>query len=99
MITMEEAKKIFEEKGDYIILDVRTADEYAEGHIPRALNFANEAVTDQDVPCLPRKDQRIYVYCKSGMRSRRAALKLENIGYSQVIVCGGIDDWTGEIEK
>lgn len=97
-ITMEEAKEIFKEKGDYIILDVRRADEFAEGHIPGAIHIANEDIIDTEPEGLPDKEQTIYVYCRSGNRSKQAASKLVAVGYTHVIECGGILDWTGEIE-
>lgn len=98
MITMEEAKEIFATEGDYIILDVRRPDEFAEGHIPGAINVANEDISDTDIDELPDKDQLIYVYCRSGRRSKEAAGKLAAMGYSNVVECGGINDWTGDIE-
>ena len=98
-ITMEEAKEIFKEKGDYIILDVRRADEFAEGHIPGAIHIANEDIIDTEPEGLPDKEQTIYVYCRSGNRSKQAASKLAAMGYTGIVECGGILDWTGEIEK
>lgn len=98
-ITMEEAKKIFDEGGDYIILDVRRADEFAAGHIPGAVNIANEEIGNAEPEGLPDKEQRIYVYCRSGNRSKQAAAKLAAMGYTNIVEFGGILDWTGETEK
>ena len=98
-ISMEEAKEDFAQDGSYIIVDVRRADEYAQGHIPGAINIANEEIMDDDPVELQDKDQLIYVYCRSGRRSQEAAAKLAALGYSNVIECGGIMDWTGEIEE
>lgn len=98
-ITMEEAKKIFDEGGDYIVLDVRRADEFAAGHIPGAINIANEEIQDMEPEGLPDKEQRIYVYCRSGNRSKQAAEKLAAMGYTNIVEFGGILDWTGETEK
>ena len=98
-ISMEEAKEAFAQEGSYIIVDVRRADEYAQGHIPGAINIANEEIMDDDPVELQDKDQLIYVYCRSGRRSQEAAAKLAALGYSNVIECGGIMDWTGEIEE
>ena len=98
-ITMEEAKTIFEVPGDYVIVDVRTVEEFSEGHIPGAINIANETITDEEPKELPDKNQTIYVYCRSGNRSRQASAKLAAMGYTDVIECGGILDWTGELEK
>ena len=98
-ITMEEAKTIFEVPGDYVIVDVRTVEEFSEGHIPGAINIANETITDEEPKELPDKNQTIYVYCRSGNRSKQASAKLAAMGYTDVIECGGILDWTGELEK
>ena len=98
-ITMEEAKTIFEVPGDYVIVDVRTVEEFSEGHIPGAINIANETITDEEPKELPDKNQTIYVYCRSGNRSKQASAKLAAMGYSNIIECGGILDWTGELEK
>ena len=98
-ITMDEAKEIFEKAGDYIILDVRRSDEFAQGHIPGAINVANEDIIDTEPAELPDKEQTIYVYCRSGRRSKEAAAKLAALGYSGIVECGGILDWTGNLQK
>ena len=98
-IDMETAKGIFETEGDYMILDVRRADEFADGHIPGAINVANEDIQDVEPAELPDKNQTIYVYCRSGNRSKQAASKLAAMGYTNIIEFGGIMDWTGEIER
>ena len=98
-ITMEDAKEIFQEKGDYLIVDVRRADEFAEGHIPGAINIANEDILSAEPAELPDKDQVIYVYCRSGNRSKQASAKLAAMGYTNIVEFGGILDWTGEVEK
>lgn len=98
-ITMTEAKEIFATDGDYIILDVRRADEFAEGHIPGAINIANEDIGTTEPELLQDKEQTIYVYCRSGNRSKQASSKLAAMGYTNIIEFGGIIDWTGEIER
>lgn len=98
-ITMEEAKEIFATSGDYIIMDVRRADEYSEGHVPGAINIANEDIVSTEPEGLPNKNQTIYVYCRSGNRSKQASAKLTAMGYTNIIEFGGIIDWTGEVEK
>lgn len=84
---------------EYILLDVRRADEYAEGHIPGAINIANEEIGSDRPEGLPDLNQIIFVYCRSGRRSKEASKKLADLGYTQVYEFGGIIDWTGEIEK
>ena len=96
-ITMEDAAAMMEEEADYIILDVRTKEEYASGHIPNAINIPNEVIGSEEIPELPDKDQLILVYCRSGNRSKQASKKLANLGYTNVVEFGGIMDWTGEI--
>lgn len=98
-ITMSEAVKIMEEEKNYIILDVRRADEYAEGNIPGAINVPNEEIGTAEITELPDKSQLILVYCRSGRRSKEASEKLVKLGYTNIVEFGGILDWKGEIEK
>ncbi|RGE14528.1 rhodanese-like domain-containing protein [Desulfotomaculum sp. OF05-3] len=95
-ITMEEAVTMLEEETEYIILDVRTAEEYSEKHIPGAINIANESIGTEDIPELPDKDQLILVYCRSGNRSKQASEKLVKLGYTNIVEIGGINSWPGE---
>ena len=95
-ISMEEAVTMMEEETEYIILDVRTAEEYSEKHIPGAINIANESIGTEDIPELPDKDQLILVYCRSGNRSKQASEKLVKLSYTNIVEFGGINDWTGE---
>ncbi|MCR5788559.1 MAG: rhodanese-like domain-containing protein [Lachnospiraceae bacterium] len=96
---MEEAKERFTAPEDRIILDVRRPDEFAEGHIPGAINIANEDIGSERPSALPDLDQAIYIYCRSGRRSKEASAKLAALGYTKIYEFGGILDWTGEIEK
>ena len=95
-ITMEEAVTMMQEESGYIILDVRTAEEYSEKHILGAINIPNETIGADDIPELPDKDQLILIYCRSGNRSKQAADKLVKLGYTNIVEFGGINDWTGE---
>ena len=95
-ITMDEAKEIFEQPGEYIILDVRTFEEFNGGHIPGAICIPNENIVSEPPAELPDKDQLIYVYCRSGNRSKKAAQKLVDMGYTNIVEFGGIIDWKGE---
>ena len=97
-ITMDEAVAVMEEEEGYIILDVRTAAEFDEKHIPGAINIPNEAIGTDAIPELPDKDQLILVYCRSGNRSKQASEKLVKLGYTNVVEFGGIIDWPGETE-
>ncbi len=99
-ISQDEAKRIMEEEKDYVIVDVRREDEYAEGHIPGAILIPNESIVEYEPPEeLNNSDQIILVYCRSGRRSKEAAEKLAKMGFSQVYEFGGIIDWTGDVVK
>ena len=98
-ISMDEAVKMMRDEKDYIILDVRRPDEFAEGHIPGAINIPNEEIGTAEIAELPDKSQLILVYCRSGRRSKEASEKLVKLGYTNIVEFGGILDWKGEIEK
>ena len=95
-IGVDEAMRIMEKEEGYIILDVRTPEEFSEKHIPGAINVPNENIGTDNIRELPVKDQLILVYCRSGRRSKEAAKKLVLLGYTNVVEFGGILDWTGE---
>lgn len=97
-ISMSEGLKRMESDEDYILLDVRRADEFESGHIPGAVNLPNEMIGTEEIPSLPDKMQTIYIYCRSGNRSKQAADKLLALGYTNIIEFGGIIDYTGELE-
>lgn len=96
-VTTEEAVNIMQTEENYVILDVRTAQEFASGHIPGAVLLPNETIGTEDIPLLPDKDQLILVYCRSGNRSKQAAEKLAQLGYTNIVEFGGINSWTGKI--
>ena len=95
-INMDAAIAIMEEESGYMILDVRTPEEFADKHIPGAVNIPNETIGTDEIPELPDKDQLILVYCRSGNRSKQASEKLAALGYTNVVEFGGINDWPGE---
>lgn len=77
-----------------VILDVRTAEEYAAAHIEGAILLPNEQIGDTAPAALPVKDAELLIYCRSGNRSAQAAKKLTGLGYTNVNDFGGINDWT-----
>lgn len=96
-ITADEAAQMMQEETGFVLLDVRTQEEYASGHIPGAICIPNETIGSEEIPELPDKDQLILVYCRSGNRSKQASQKLAEQGYTNVVEFGGINGWTGEI--
>ncbi len=89
----EEAKELMDTRKDYILLDVRTPEEFAQAHIPGAICIPNETIGTQPIDQLPSKDQLILIYCRSGNRSKQAAGKLAKLGYTNLVEFGGIHDW------
>ena len=97
-ITSDEAKNIMLTEKP-IVVDVRSLEEYNEGHIPNAISIPLETIENETETKLKNKDDLILVYCRSGRRSREAALRLIEKGYTNVIDFGGIQDWNGEVVK
>ena len=96
-ITAEEAKQIMDSEEGYIILDVRTQEEYDQGHIPGAIVISHEEIEEKAEEVLTDKDQLILVYCRSGRRSKLAAEALVELGYTNIKEFGGIIDWPYEV--
>lgn len=81
-----------------VLLDVRTPDEYREGHIPDSVNVALQSM-DRVVSVAKNKETPLFVYCYSGSRSRQAADMLQRMGYSNVNNIGGIAAYSGKVER
>ena len=96
-ITAEQAKTIMDNESNYIILDVRSLDEYNTGHIQNAIVIPHDDITEKAQEILKNKEQLILVYCRSGNRSVQASEKLVKLGYTNIIEIGGINSYTGEI--
>ena len=97
-ITAEAAKQIMDSEEGYIILDVRTQEEYDQGHIPGAILIPDTEIKAKAEKVLADKDQLILVYCRSGRRSKLAAEALVELGYTNIKEFGGIIDWPYEVE-
>ena len=95
VLTPEQAKARMEENPNLILLDVRTQEEFEQGHIPGAVCLPNEMIA-ADMPFLFGKDAEILLYCRSGRRSADAAKKLRDMGFTNVFDFGGIIDWPYE---
>jgi rhodanese-related sulfurtransferase len=96
-ITAEEAKQIMDSQEGYVILDVRSQEEFDQGHIPGAILIPDTEINARAEEVLPDKDQLILVYCRSGRRSKLAAADLAELGYINIKEFGGIIDWPYEI--
>lgn len=92
-ISAEEAKEVMDSTDDFVLVDVREADEYADGHIEGALLIPYGEIGERAETELPDKQQTILVYCRSGRRSAIAAQTLTDLGYTDVRDFGGIIDW------
>ena len=98
-ITAEQAKTIMDTERDYVIIDARTEEEFAEGHIEDAILIPEYEIAQRAEKELPDKEALILVYCRSGRRSKIAAEVLSKLGYTNVKEFGGIIDWKYEIVK
>ena len=95
-ITPKEAKSIMDKESDCVILDVRTEEEFASGHIKDAILIPDYEIAAKAESIITDKEQLILVYCRSGRRSKLAAAELVNLGYTNVKEFGGIIDWPYE---
>lgn len=98
-ITAEQAKIIMDTEKDYVIIDARTEEEFAEGHIENAILIPEYEIAQRAEKELPDKEQLILVYCRSGRRSKIASEELVKLGYTNVKEFGGIIDWPYETVK
>lgn len=96
-LTPQEAKARMDSGDSVTVVDVRTAEEYAQGHIPGALLLPNETIGTEKPAQLPDTGAEILVYCRSGRRSKQAAEKLVAMGYTAVYDFGGIIDWPFDV--
>jgi phage shock protein E len=87
------------EAGTYALLDVRTPEEFAGGHIPGAALLPDHEIGARAGEVLPDKEKPVFLYCRSGRRSRDAARQLSDMGYEAVYDFGGILDWPYETVK
>lgn len=98
-ITQIKAKEIMDSGEDYILLDVRTKEEFDDGHIEGAILIPDFEIEERAETELPDKDALILVYCRSGRRSKNAASILAALGYTNVKEFGGINNWAYGIVK
>lgn len=97
-ISMKEAERELASDKSIYLLDVRTGEEFASGHIPGSINLPLDRIAGV-VQAIPEKDARIFVYCHSGARSFQACMMMERLGYTDVTNIGGIMQWRGKLER
>lgn len=88
----------YKNTADAVLLDVRTPQEYSDGHIPGSKNIPLQTI-DKVASVAKNKDTVLYVYCYSGARSRQATDMLRHMGYSNVNNIGGIAAYSGKVER
>ena len=98
-IAPEKANEMMNELEEFVLLDVRSEEEFSEGHIPGAIVIPHDEISERAEADIPEKDVPVFVYCRSGRRSKIAAEELVSLGYSEIYEFGGIGDWPYEIEK
>jgi len=92
-ISAEEAMQIMSDTPGFILVDVRTEQEYQEAHIEGAILIPSGDIETLAESMLPDKDATILIYCRSGGRSAGAAATLAGMGYTNIYDFGGIMSW------
>ncbi len=95
-ITAEEAKKMMDEAMVHVI-DVRTPEEFSEGHVEKAINIPLDQIAEEIIKVVPSKNDTVLLYCRSGNRSAQAAKILSDLAYTKVYDFGGINDWPYDV--
>jgi len=97
-ISPSEVKERLSSGQDFILLDVRTPEEYQEIHIPKSKSLPLDQVASGVAKIVSDKDAEIIVYCLSGRRAASACSQLAAMGYTNVSNMGGIQSWNYETE-
>lgn len=98
-MTSQELQNKLNAKASFVLLDVRTQEEYDAGHIAGAILLPYDEITVKAASVLPEKEKEIVLYCRSGRRSAIAKKALVELGYQKVEDFGGINRWQGELVK
>ena len=88
----------YKEASGAVLLDVRTQQEYREGHVPTSKNVPLQSLTQVE-KVVGDKNKPLFVYCYSGSRSSQAVRMLSKMGYANVKNIGGIASYTGKVER
>lgn len=95
-MTPREAAQAMGQEPNHVLVDVRSPEEYAAGHVAEAISLPVDRIAQEAPEKLPDKNKLILLCCRSGMRSRRAAQQLAQMGYTHLGAFGGVDDWIAE---
>ena len=95
---IEKGLAVFKDTSNAVLIDVRTQDEYAEGHIPGSINVPLSSLGNDIYDVVPEMDAPVFLYCRSGRRSLQAAVTLRELGYDNATSIGGIVDYKGNLE-
>ena len=98
-MTYQELQNKLNAKENFVLLDVRTLEEFNAGHIPSAILLPYDEINLKAETVLPEKEKEIVLYCRSGRRSAIAKKALVELGYKDVKDFGGINRWQGELVK
>lgn len=99
LVSYEELQQKLTDKAPIVLLDVRTQEEFNNGHIPGALLLPYDEIDQKAAQLLPEKEKEIIIYCRSGRRSAIAKDSLEALEYTNVKDFGGMNRWQGQVEK
>lgn len=97
-ISMAKLHKLAKKDKGLVIIDVRSAGEFASGHIPRAKNIPVNVIGQRIASVVPNKSTPVYLYCRSGGRAGTAGDILLGLGYRQVYNAGGVGEWPGDLK-
>lgn len=98
-ITQAEAKEQLINKGEIVLIDVRSKVEFAGGHIKNAINIPMDIIEEEIEKQVPNKDQKIFVNCLSGGRSKMSSAMIVKKGYTNVYDIGGVETGVFELVK
>ncbi len=99
LVSYEKLQQKLTDKAPIVLLDVRTQEEFNNGHIPGALLLPYDEIDQKAAQLLPEKEKEIIIYCRSGRRSAIAKDSLEALEYTNVKDFGGMNRWQGQVEK
>ena len=99
LVSYDELQQKLNDKAPIVLLDVRTQEEFDNGHIPGALLLPYDEIDKKALQVLPEKEKEIIIYCRSGRRSAIAKNSFEALGDTNVKDFGGMNRWQGKVEK